>query len=88
MEQYRKPPLTYAQQIDLLASRGLQVSDHVRAEQFLSQVNYYRFSAYCLPFEARRHQFKSNVKFEDIQKLYEFDRRLRFLIDEAVGTCT
>ena len=84
MEKYNKPPLTYAQQVDLLAGRGLIVSNRDKAEEFLSQVNYYRFSAYCLPFESSRHRFKSNVKFDDIHKLYEFDRQLRFLIDEAL----
>lgn len=84
MEKYNKPPLSFDKQIELLASRGLVVSDCVKAEQFLSQVNYYRFSAYCLPFEIKRHQFHFGVTFKQIQKLYEFDRRLRFLIDEAL----
>ncbi len=84
MDAFNKPPLTYTKQIDLLASRGLIISNRIRAEHFLSQVNYYRFSAYCLPFEIRRHQFKQGVAFEQIQELYEFDRRLRFLIDEAL----
>jgi abortive infection bacteriophage resistance protein len=84
MAQYNKPPLTHAQQIALLAGRGLVITDQLKAERFLSQVNYYRFSAYCLPFEIARHKFQSGVKFEQIQRLYEFDRRLRFLIDEAL----
>jgi len=84
MEKYNKPPLSCGKQIDLLISRGLVVSDREKAEKFLSQVNYYRLSAYCLPFEIKRHQFHSGVTFERIQKLYEFDRRLRFLIDEAL----
>ena len=84
MAQYNKPPLTHAQQVALLESRGLVITNKPKAEQFLSQVNYYRFSAYCLPFEAARHTFQSGVKFEQIQQLYEFDRRLRFLIDEAL----
>lgn len=84
MEKYCKPSLTYSQQVDLLKSRGLIVTDHSAAERFLKQVNYYRFSAYCLSFEITRHQFKPNVTFDQIAKLYEFDRRLRFLIDEAL----
>jgi abortive infection bacteriophage resistance protein len=81
---YPKPSLTYDQQIKLLMSRGLIITDPENAKRFLGQVNYYRFSAYCLPFETSRHQFMSNVKFEDIKSLYEFDRHLRFLIDEAL----
>lgn len=84
MEKYNKPPLPRDKQVDLLISRGLAVFDRAKAEEFLRQVNYYRFSAYCLPFEIKRHQFHFGVTFERIQKLYEFDRRLRFLIDEAL----
>jgi len=84
MEKYTKPSLTYAQQVDLLISRGLVVADHATAERYLKQISYYRFSAYCLPFEVVRHQFKPGVTFEQIIRLYEFDRRLRFLIDEAL----
>lgn len=84
MEQYNKPPITYTQQVELLESRGLIVVDKIEAERFLSQVNYYRFSAYCLSFEKSRHIFKPGVSFGDIRSLYEFDRCLRFLIDEAL----
>jgi len=84
VDDYQKPPLSCAQQVALLSSRGLVVSDQSQAEEFLSQVNYYRFSAYCLPFEIKRHQFYPGVTFEEVQRLYEFDRRLRFLIDEAL----
>ncbi len=84
MEKYAKPSLTYSEQVGLLKSRGLIVADHEAAERILKQVNYYRFSAYCLPFEVTRHQFKPNVTFNQIAELYEFDRRLRFLVDEAL----
>ncbi len=84
MGKYNKPPLTLSAQVDLLVSRGLSIQDREDAEKFLSQVSYYRFSAYCVPFEVFRHKFKPNVTFEQIQQLYEFDRRLRFLIDEAL----
>ena len=84
MRKYNKPPLTYQEQIDLLARRGLIIKDRDKAEQFLAGINYYRFSAYCIPFEESRHKFRPNVYFEQVQKLYEFDRQLRFLIDEAL----
>ena len=50
MEKYKKPPLTFAQQVDLLKNRGLIVNDVEKAEKFLSQVNYYRFSGYLPSF--------------------------------------
>jgi len=84
MEIYSKQPLPYSEQLDLLASRGLIIVDRVNAGSFLRQVHYYRLSAYCLPFEIARHKFKPDVTFEQIQQLYEFDRQLRSLIDEAL----
>ena len=61
---YTKQPLTLRQQLDLLISRGLIVGDREAAEAFLSRVNYYRFSAYCLPFEKERHSFLPDTRFE------------------------
>lgn len=84
MEKYNKPWLSYSEQLNLLIDRGLIVSDRAKAEKFLSQINYYRFSAYCPPFEIDRDEFKPRTTFEKIQELYEFDRRLRFFIHEAL----
>lgn len=81
---YSKPPLLYSEQLKLLESRGLLISNPQEAEQFLAKVNYYRFSAYCLPFEVQRHQFSAGVCFTDIANLYVFDRQLRQVIDNAL----
>lgn len=81
---YTKKPLTFSEQIDLLASRGLIVGNRGEAEAFLGRVNYYRFSAYCIPFEKERHAFLPGTKFEQVHGLYELDRRLRLLIMEAI----
>ena len=84
MRDYTKPPLTIEQQLVLLKSRGLIINDENKAKNILNQINYYRMSAYCLPFESQRDYFKKDVEFEHIRGLYEFDRCLRFLIDEAL----
>ena len=83
---YNKSPLTFEQQLELLTERGIIVPEKEEAIKFLSRINYYRLSAYCIPFEQARHTFKPNVQFTDIQKLYEFDKKLRNLIYEAVET--
>lgn len=86
MQPYSKPPLTFAQQVALLQSRGLTIADTAAAESYLSQINYYRFSAYCPPFETARHKFRPGVTFGQVQALYEFDRQLRVVIYEALET--
>ena len=86
MKPYDKPPTTYLRQIELLRSRGLIIDDPASAEFFLKQTNYYRFSAYCLPFETIKHSFNARVHFSDVRSLYEFDRTLRGLVDHALET--
>ena len=81
---YQKPWLSHADQVAQLVSRGLTVADPAAAEQFLSHVNYYRFSGYCLAFEQPRHSFPKGVTFEDITGAYAFDVVLRDLLTEAL----
>ena len=81
---YQKPWLSYADQVTKLESRGLTVTDRTVAERFLSHVNYYRFSGYCLAFEQPRHAFPAGVTFNDIAGAYSFDVALRDLLTEAL----
>lgn len=83
---YQKLPTSFVDQVALLQSRGLIVPDTAKAEFYLSQLNYYRFAAYCLPFEANHqtHQFTANTRFDDVLNLYVFDRELRLLMLDAI----
>ena len=57
---YTKPALSIDQQIDQLVDRGMMINNRPLATHFLSQINYYRLSAYWLPFEEdhKTHAFK------------------------------
>lgn len=73
---------TYAEQVGLLASRGMDMGDLARAEETLGRVNYYRLSGYWYPFRVlaeagRRDEFYEGTRFDDVVALYEFDERLR-----------
>jgi abortive infection bacteriophage resistance protein len=68
----------------MLTARGLTIADAAAAEAFLSHVNYYRFSGYCLAFEQKRHSFLPGVTFDDIRAAYAFDAHLRDLLNEAL----
>lgn len=86
---YSKPALTIEQQIDLLVSRGLKITDREEASHYLRFIGYYRLSAYGIPFEyggadANNHYFRPNTNFEQILELYIFDRKLRLLIMDAI----
>lgn len=84
---FAKPPLPVEEQVSLLQSRGLNISDPERAGRYLLSIGYYRLSAYSIPFELSHgqvHRFKENVSFDDILELYIFDRKLRCLFWEAL----
>lgn len=80
---YAKPALTFEQQIALIQSRGLSVPDVDDARTWLERVGYYRLSGYWLPF---KHDGESLAggSFPEVIRLYEFDRRLRLLLMDAI----
>ena len=77
---YLKPYKTYREQVELWISRGLIINDHIAAEHTFARLNYYRLSAYALPFQREKDHFNPGTKWEDIIRLYEFDQKLRLLI--------
>lgn len=80
---YKKKPLSLDKQIKLLQERGLIVDDIDKAKSFLSNVSYYRFSAYTLPLEEkdasniRSHKFRADTTFARVVSLYEHDSKIR-----------
>lgn len=90
-----KQHLTYQGQIDLLEERGLGFSDYLRVLQILKNVGYYRFSAYTYPFRiplfdedgqqiGRADEFMPGAKFEEALGLYDFDSKLRTLLQNGL----
>lgn len=89
MREYTKPPLTYQQQVELLKSRGLLIPDEERAIRHLSNISYYRLSAYMLPCkeikdECYTEHFIEGKTWDDVYNLYLFDRKLRLLVFDAI----
>jgi len=84
MTEYTKAPFTYQQQLELLESRGLTISNSQEAAKLLKQVNYYRFSAYCVPFQKPRDTFIPGTTFEKIVELYRLDEDLRIAVFAAL----
>ena len=88
--QYNKPPLTFEEQLAQLISRGLIVDNKTFSILKLSTISYYRLSAYWYPFRQRNSggnvtdTFVSNTTFNECLNLYEFDRKLRLLVLDAI----
>lgn len=87
---YEKKPLSIKEQVEKLQSRGLVIDDEELAAKYLSNISYYRLRAYTYPFQnnsdpEKFHEFvRKDINFKDIIDLYCFDRRLRFLIFNAL----
>ncbi len=89
---FNKPALTLDEQIDLLVSRGLEISCRESARQYLQFIGYYRLSGYCIHFQDNQdtlegnkvHRFKPGTTFEQILSHYTFDRKLRVLLIDAI----
>lgn len=83
---FEKEAKTIQQQIEVLKSRGLIISDADQAEHYLSNISYYRLAGYWWPMQADKteHVFKVNSRFADVIALYNFDRELRILIFDVI----
>ncbi len=83
---FTKPAITPKEQMELLKKRGLAILDESRALCFLEAVSFFRLTPYMRPFqhEDNSHLFKDNTKFSQLTQLYNFDRKLRLLIIDAI----
>jgi len=69
--------------IPVLKSRGLAIADEARAIAYLSNIGYFRLSAYLYPLldtPKENHIFKSGSTFDMALDMYRFDRKLRILL--------
>lgn len=81
---YLKTAKTFEKQTDLLLARGM-VADRDLLITRLSEVNYYRLSAYWYSFRnPTNDQLLSGTDFETVWERYVFDRQLRVLTMDAI----
>jgi abortive infection bacteriophage resistance protein len=80
-----KPFLSYEEQVGRLVFHGCKVEDAEVACLALSQINYYRFSAYFLPFKQKNGKYKPGTSFNTVYRIYEFDRKLRTIVFAAIA---
>jgi abortive infection bacteriophage resistance protein len=80
-----KPFLSFEAQIERLRAHGCSVEDSSFAQAVLSMVNYYRFSAYFLPFKEKNGEYRKGTSFNSVYRIYEFDRKLRVILFAAVA---
>lgn len=92
-----KPWLSFSGQLQQLRARGLEVEDPAAALDYLERVGYYRLSGYWYPLRTidqassaaqgravRLDGFVAGSRFEDVVRLYVFDKKLRLLALDAL----
>ena len=77
-------------QLALLKSRGMAISEPVRAKKALERFGYYRLSGYWYPFKQANDdgtisdQFIADTHMSEAVDLYVFDKKLRLLALDAL----
>ncbi|SER66283.1 Abortive infection bacteriophage resistance protein [Azotobacter beijerinckii] len=96
---YNRPWKSFADQLELLKSRGMSVTDEAAALSYLERIGYYRLSAYWYPFRVfkvaqdpatralstvRTDRFEADTQFVGAVELYLFDKKLRLQVMDAL----
>lgn len=80
-----KKETTYGEQIKILLSRGCKITNFEQTCDILKKVNYYRLTAYLLPFkDADKDKYISGTDFFSVYKIYEFDQKLSVLLYSVI----
>ncbi len=80
---YSKPYKSEKELVELLKQRGLVINNDERAIRYLRHIGYYRLSAYMYPFLAKPktdHKFKQHITFDQVLRIYRFDKKLRMML--------
>lgn len=90
---YTKKATTYDEQIEKLRSRGVIISNEVKAKEYLSDIGYYRLGFYTHPFEktypllgrTRKHDVKEGTSIESIVAFYYYNLDLRNILNRYLS---
>ncbi len=75
-----KEPKTFDEQVALIKNKGFIVDDEQECAKFLNKASYHRLSEYFLPFLNADGTCSQNVNFSRIQRIYEFDGKMRSVL--------
>ena len=79
-----KPATTYDEQLKVLQERQCEIVDPAFGKTVLQHINYYRFTAYFLPFRTADGMYRDGTSFHRVFRIYEFDRKMRRVLFSAV----
>lgn len=82
-----KPAKEFSEQLELLKSRNLEISNEEKATEILCRVNYYKLSGYYFQLKQKDSEnFVDGTTFEQIYNIYLFNKRLSSLVMDLMET--
>ncbi|MDE5649199.1 MAG: Abi family protein [Oscillospiraceae bacterium] len=81
-----KKPELFCKQIEKLKKHGCSIDDFDQAIMILNKINYYKLSAYFLPFKEKDGTYMKGTSLLRVYKIYEFDRKLSALLYGVIQT--
>lgn len=75
-----KKAKTYEEQMQILFQHGCHIANPADCINKLSLINYYRLSAYFLPFRKNSKEYQEGTSFDQVFQIYKFDRKLRSIL--------
>ncbi len=87
-----KKATTLEEQVELLRSRGVEITCEKKAKECLLDIGYFRLCSYLFPFEKtyprysnRTHEVLEGTKLSDAVALYYFDFDLRNILNRYIS---
>lgn len=71
-----KQPELLCKQVEKLKKHGCEIEDFEQALLILSKINYYKLSAYFLPFRLNDGTYAPGTSLIKVYKIYQFERQL------------
>lgn len=81
---YTQKALTIEAQMQLLLSKNLIIKQPDDVKRCLNHIGYQRLKNYTYKFKDESQNFIPNTGFDQIIELYNFDRKLKFILFEAL----
>jgi abortive infection bacteriophage resistance protein len=81
---FSKPALTIPNLILYLKNKGLNINDDDSTNRALFYIGYDKLKIYMRHFQGQDNVFKKDSSFEDIVRLYDYDKDLRIICLDAL----
>lgn len=81
-----KKPEYLCKMVEKYQDRGCKIENIEQALMILSKINYYKLSAYFLPFKIDEDHYKPGTSLIQVYRIYEFDRKLSSVLYGVIQT--